>query len=115
MRFLVDENFNNHILRGIQRRMPEVELLRVQDTELASQPDTMILEWAAHHGYIVLTHDVNTMRGYFYARVEANLPVPGLFLAHGDSLVGQVIDTLELILRASEQSEWQGTITYLPF
>lgn len=114
MRFLADENFNNDILRGIRRRMPEVELLRVQDTELESQPDTMILEWAARHGYIVLTHDVNTMRGYFYERVKADLPVPGLFLAHGDRPVGQVIDTLELILRASDQSEWQGAITYIP-
>lgn len=115
IRFVADENFNNDILRGVQRRVPKVELLRIQDTELAGQPDPLVLEWAAQHGYIVLTHDVNTMRGYFYERVQANLPVPGLFLVHGNKPISQVIDTLELILLASDESEWQGTIRYLPF
>jgi hypothetical protein len=113
--FVADENFNNEILRGVQRRVPAAELLRVQDTELAGQPDTMILEWAAQHGYVVLTHDVNTMRGYFYDRVNAGLPVPGLFLVHGTQAIGQVIDDLALVLLASDATEWQGRIEYLPF
>jgi hypothetical protein len=73
------------------------------------------LEWAAQHDYIVLTHDVNTMRGYFYDRVNAGLPTSGLFLVHGTKPVGEVIDTLELILLASEEDEWSGKIRYLPF
>jgi hypothetical protein len=115
MRFLADENFNNDILRGLERRVPDVDVTRIQDTELAGAPDTRILEWAAQHNYIVLTHDVNTMRGYFYERVTTELPVPGLFLVHGTKPVGEVIDTLELILLASEEDEWQGEIRYLPF
>jgi Domain of unknown function (DUF5615) len=114
IRFLADENFDNEILRGVRRRVPEVEFLRAQDTELAGKPDTVLLEWAAHHNYIVLTHDVNTMRGYYYDRVNADLPVPGVFLIHGTKPIGQVIDTLELILLASDKSEWQGKIEYLP-
>src|SRR5712675_12590 len=101
MRFLADENFNNEIIRGIQRRVPGIEITRVQDTELAQQPDMQVLDYAAHNGYIVLSHDVNTMRGYFYERVNAGLPVPGLFLIHGQAAVGPVIDTLELILLAT--------------
>ncbi len=115
MRFLADENFNNEILRGLERRVPDVDITRIQDTELAGEPDTLILEWAAQHGYIVLTHDVNTMRGYFYDRVNNELPTPGLFLVHGTKPVGEVIDTLELILLASEEDEWSGEIRYLPF
>jgi hypothetical protein len=115
MRFLADENFNNEILRGLERRVPDVDITRIQDTELAGEPDTLILEWAAQHDYIVLTHGVNTMRGYFYDRVNAELPTPGLFLVHGTKSVGEVIDTLELILLASEEDEWSGEIRYLPF
>lgn len=114
MRFLADENFNNEILRGLQRRVADVEIIRIQDTALAGEPDTLILEWAAQHNYIVLTHDINTMRGYFYERVEAGLPVPGLFLIHGSKPIGDVIDSLELILLASKPEEWQGEIRYLP-
>lgn len=55
------------------------------------------------------------MRGYFYDRVNADLPTSGLFLVHGTKPVGEVIDTLELILLASEEDEWSGEIRYLPF
>ena len=42
IRFLADENFDNEIVRGVQRRVPEAEFLRVQDTDLAGQPDCSI-------------------------------------------------------------------------
>jgi predicted nuclease of predicted toxin-antitoxin system len=82
MKFLADENFNNDILRGVWRRIPEASITRVQDTEIAGAPDQRVLEYAAQQGYIVLSHDVNTLRGYFYERVEAEQPVPGVFLVH---------------------------------
>jgi hypothetical protein len=114
MRFLADENFNNEILRGLHRRIPSVEIIRVQDTEMVGYPDPQLLAWAAEHGYLILTHDVNTMRGYFYDRVKAELPVPGLFLVHGSHPIGAVIDSLALIVSASEASEWEGAIHFLP-
>lgn len=114
MRFLADENFNNEILRGLRRRVPDADLTRIQDTELAGKADTVILEWTAQHNYFVLSHDVNTMRGYFYARVNAGLAVPGLFLVHNTKPVGDVIDSLELIILASDEAEWVGELRYLP-
>lgn len=114
MRFLADENFNNEILRGLRRRIPSVEIVRVQDTEMEGYPDQQLLDWAAKHDYLILSHDVNTMRGYFYDRVKAELPVPGLFLVHGSQPIGAVIDSLALIVSASESSEWEGAIHFLP-
>jgi len=114
MRFLADENFNNEIVRGLVRRVPKVEIIRAQDTELAGEPDPVLLEWAAKHGYIILSHDLNTMRGFFYDRVKAGLPVSTLFLVAVDKPVDAVIDSLELIIGASEASEYEGQIRYLP-
>lgn len=114
IRLLADENFDNVIVRGVKRRVPEVEIVRVQDTELVGKPDPLVLEWAATNGYVLLTHDVNTMRGFFYDRVKASLPVPGLFLVQGRSSVSAVIDSLELILLASDDADWFGEIRYLP-
>lgn len=65
IRLLADENFNNEILRGVRRRIPQADITCIQDTEPAGQPDTLILEWAVDHEFVVLTHDVNTMRGHF--------------------------------------------------
>ena len=114
MKFLADENFNNDILRGIWRRIPDAVIVRVQDTATAGAEDPEILAHAAEEGYFLLSHDVNTMGGFFYDRVRERQPVPGLFLAHKRTPVGRVVDDLELIIRASEASEWFGKITYLP-
>ena len=114
MRFLTDENFNNQILRGLLRRVPDADIARIQDTELAGKPDPLVLEWAVENGFIILSHDVNTMRGYYYDRLNAGLPVPGLFLIHGTKPVAEVLESLVLILLASEESEWQGVIRFLP-
>jgi len=66
MRFLADENFHYDIVRGVRRHVPNVEITRIQDTELYSKPDPQVLAWAAEKGYILLTHDVNTMPAFFY-------------------------------------------------
>ena len=115
MKFLADENFNNDILRGVWRRIPEANFTRVQDTEILGADDPRVLEYVAEHGYIVLTHDVNTMPGYFYDRIDKELHVPGLFLVHKHTPVGRVVDALELIILASEDSDWVGKATYVPF
>jgi hypothetical protein len=36
IRFLLDENFNGKIVGGLRARQPDVDMIRVQDTELAS-------------------------------------------------------------------------------
>jgi hypothetical protein len=115
IQFPADENFNHEIIRGVQRRVPDVHFLRVQDTQLARQPDLVLIEWAAEHQYLVLSHDENTMRAHFYTRLKAGLTVPPVFLVHGTQPVGPVIDTLELIVKASDTTEWQGRIEFLPF
>ena len=54
LRLLTDENFNGYIVRGLQRRRPALELVRVQDVGLGEADDPTILEWAAVHDYILL-------------------------------------------------------------
>ena len=56
--FVTDENFNNDIVRGARRRLPTIDIVRVQDVGLLSADDPSILEWAALTGRVLLTHDV---------------------------------------------------------
>lgn len=44
IRFVTDENFNNHILRGLLLRNPEIDIIRIQDVGLSSADDPTILE-----------------------------------------------------------------------
>lgn len=43
MRLLADENFNGDILRGLMRRLPNLNILRVQDVGLMNANDPDIL------------------------------------------------------------------------
>ncbi|MDK3157340.1 DUF5615 family PIN-like protein [Kamptonema cortianum] len=61
IRFLLDENFNGKIVRGLRARQPDVDMIRVQNTELSDADDPTVLEWAAKEGRILLTHDLDTM------------------------------------------------------
>lgn len=114
IRLLADENVNGRILRGIRREQPTADIVRVQDTVMYQAPDPQVLEWAAAEGRILLTQDVETMIKYANERLVAGLPMPGVIIAQDTLAVGQVIDDLLTILNASEMSEWENTIVFLP-
>jgi len=59
--WLADENFGNDILRGLRRRDPRFDVVRVQDIlELGGSDDPAVLEWAGINERILPTHDVST-------------------------------------------------------
>jgi len=69
LKFAADENFNNKIIGGLHRRIPNIDLVRVQDHGLYSADDPTILEWAASENRIILTHDAATFSDFVYERI----------------------------------------------
>jgi hypothetical protein len=114
LRFFADENFNHDILRGLLRRQPDIDIVRVQDVQLRGADDATVLEWAAREARILLTHDVNTVTRYALERVTAGLPMPGVFEVARRAPIGVVIEDLLLIVECSQQEEWAGRIYFLP-
>jgi hypothetical protein len=47
LRFLVDEDFDNDIMRGMLRQLPTLDIVRAQDVGISGTPDPIVLEWAA--------------------------------------------------------------------
>jgi predicted nuclease of predicted toxin-antitoxin system len=68
LRLAADENFNNNIVRGLLRRYPNLDIIRIQDVGLSGADDPTVLEWAAQEERILLTHDVSTITRYAYER-----------------------------------------------
>ncbi len=114
MRFLADENFDGRIVNGLRRRKPEIDLVRVVDVGLSGAYDPDILVWAAEHGCIILTHDVSTMAGFAFERIERGQPMPGLIEVPTHLRIQPVIDDLILLDQASIPGEWEGQVIYLP-
>ena len=109
-----DENFNNDILRGLLRRIPELDIVRVQDVGLRGADDPVILEWAANDDRVVLTHDAATMASFAYDRVREGLSMPGVIEVADDLPIGQVIEDVLLLAEYSDKHEWEGQVVYLP-
>jgi len=56
LRLLIDENFDHRILRGVKLRLPQLDYLAVQDTELKGIKDPPLLAWAAENNRVLVTH-----------------------------------------------------------
>jgi predicted nuclease of predicted toxin-antitoxin system len=84
VRWPADENFNHDIVRALRRRLPSIDLVRVQDVGLEGASDPTVLEWASAEDRVLLTHDVS------------------------------VLDDLVLVTTCSTPSEWQGQVIFLP-
>ncbi|HEY4000546.1 MAG TPA: DUF5615 family PIN-like protein [Candidatus Xenobia bacterium] len=114
MKLAADENFNNDILRGLMRRLPALDVVRIQDTEIAGAEDPDVLAWTAREERVLLTHDVRTMRKYAAQRVSAGEPMPGVLVVNGKVPLGAVIEDLVLFCHCSKEGEWEGQIQYVP-
>jgi hypothetical protein len=114
LRLLADENFNGSIIRGLVRRKPEIELVRVQDVGLSGADDHAVLAWAAREGRVLLTHDQATVPKYAYERMEAGLPMPEVFVGDTNLPVQQAINDILLLVECSVEHEREGQVRYLP-
>jgi Domain of unknown function (DUF5615) len=114
MRFSADENFNNDILRGLQRRNSEIDIIRIQDTEVYQADDPTVLAWTAREGRILLTDDVRTMPTHAYQRVKDGELLVGVFIISDQLSVGPIIEELLIIAEASTMDEWENQVVFLP-
>jgi predicted nuclease of predicted toxin-antitoxin system len=114
LRFAADENFNHVIVRGLQRRRPRLDIVRVQDAGLASADDPTVLRWAAREDRVLLTHDVTTMTRHAYDLVRAGEPMAGVLEVHRSVPIGQAVEEILIVAECSEIEEWRDQVRYLP-
>lgn len=114
LRLAADENFNNNIVRGLIRRQPELDIVRVQDVGLYGADDRTVLAWSAQEGRVLLTHDVSTITKYAYERIQAGKPMPGVFEVNRSVSIGRAIEDILLLAECSLDGEWEGQVRYLP-
>ena len=113
-RYLADNDLNDAIVVGARRREPATEFTRLRDLGLAACSDSEVLDFAAAENWIVVSHDVNTMRDAAYSRLKAGLVMHGLLLASQRTPVSSIIESLLLIWAASEAEEWVDQVEFLP-
>ena len=119
-RLLLDADVPKALATALRRRVPAIDVRRVQEIGLRNASDEEILRFAAKDRRIVVSRDKATLRVLAAERVRLDQPMPDLFVVRGRFAVagagiGALVDDLDLIAGATDQSEWEGLIQFLPF
>jgi predicted nuclease of predicted toxin-antitoxin system len=115
LRLATDADVDGAITRGLLRRLPEINLVTVQDVLPEGAPDQQILAWAAVENRIVVTNDRSTMTDLASERVAAGEPVPGLIVVSRLQSIGSAIDDILLIVELMPEDEIRDrVVVYLP-
>jgi len=101
IRFAADENLNDLVVRAVRRRRPDIDLVRIRDTEMRSANDPEILDWAARERRVILTHDATTMTKHAYDRVRTGKLMAGVFEVSCATSLSTVIDEIILLADCS--------------
>jgi hypothetical protein len=115
LRLASDADVNGDILRGLRRRLPEIDLIRVQDALPEGAPDADVIAWAATENRTLITNDRNTMLAAAYLRVAKGQPMVGLIATTNGQSIGSTIDDILLIAECLSEIEIREQIVvFLP-
>ena len=114
LRLLIDQDFDQDILCGLLRRIPDLDVVTAHEIGLSAASDPDLLAWAAETSRILVTHDRKTMPGHAAERIDAGESMPGVFIVSRRLSIAQVIDDLEIMVACSQDDEWENVVKFLP-
>jgi len=114
IRLLTDENFDNNILGGLIRRLPQLDVVSVKQAGLAGKPDIFLLRWAAKENRTILTHDKKTMTKYANELLAQGEPMAGVLFVPNSLPIGRAINDLEIALECYSEWEIRNSTLHLP-
>src|SRR5829696_1488647 len=114
LKFLADNDLNKQIVAGVLRHSSELEFRTVREFGFTRRNDAFLLEYAAERGYIIVSHDVNTMTAAAYKRLAEGKYLAGLFLVPQSFPIRPIINNLLLIWSASDAEDWASQVMFLP-
>lgn len=114
LKLLIDQDFDHDILRGLIRRLPEIDYVTALQIGLNEVGDTELLLWASENKRVLLTHDRKTMPKHFASLLDKGLELAGVCVVPRRLSIGQAINELEIIIACSSADEWQNIIKILP-
>ena len=115
LRLFFDHDFNHRILRGLIQKIPELDFITPNQLGNITESDENHLVWALENRRVVISHDVNTMTEAANQRLKGGESIFGLILVPQEMPIGDAINELEIIIRCSEENEFENNVKYLPF
>jgi len=105
-----------HIRRAVTSalRLRSIDVLTVQEDGAAEWDDDRLLQRATELGRVLVSQDEDLLREGV-RRLNEHRDFCGIVYAHQLRVtVGQMVEDLELIAKATSKEEWSSKIEYLP-
>ena len=113
MRLLLDENFDRRILDALRKRIPQLEIMRVQDVGLTSARDERIVDWIIENDFVLLTRDARTMIDHILARIDQGEQAR-IILVRQTCPSGQAVEEILTLVECSLPGDWANPVWYIP-
>jgi predicted nuclease of predicted toxin-antitoxin system len=115
LRLASDADVHGALLRGLRRRYPGIDLVRVQDVLPEGTSDPEVLAWATAQNRVLITNDRNTMIAFAYQHATDGEPTPGLVVTSNGQSIGSAIEQILLIIECMSEEEIRNqVVVYLP-
>ncbi len=116
LRLASDADVHGGIIRGLRRRLREIDLVRAHDALPDGAADPEVLAWAATEGRVLITNDRNTIVGFARERVAAGQPMPGIIATTNEQSIGSAINDILLLAEYMPEEEIRNQIVvFLPY
>jgi len=113
IKFQADADFNEDIVTGVLRRVPEIDFQTAAEAGLEGLPDENVLKIAAAEHRILISHDRKTMPKHFAEFIQQER-CWGILLVSQKLEISAAIEQIVLIWAASEAEEYINSIKQLP-
>ena len=107
-------NFDGRILDGLLSRLPDLDIVRVQDTEMYQAPDPQLLQWLADEDRVLLTRDKRTIPDFVSERLNKDDYVAGVVIVKNKISIGTAIDELTFLIEVGEPEDFHYQVKYIP-
>ncbi|MGA2737360.1 MAG: DUF5615 family PIN-like protein [Bryobacteraceae bacterium] len=105
-----------HVRRAVTTalRLRSIDVLTAQEDGAGELDDDQLLQRATELGRVLVSQDADLLREGA-RRLWEHKDFSGIIYAHQLRItIGQMVEDIELIARATSQDEWRGRIEYLP-
>jgi Domain of unknown function (DUF5615) len=108
VRYLLDEHLNPAYRAQLVRREPELIVRIIGDLDAPPKGtlDPEILIWCEINNFILVTNNRKSMPGHLTDHLAADRHIPGIFTIDFSESIGQTVEELITIARASFEDEY---------
>lgn len=114
MKYLTDENISLRFLNALQRNLPDLDVVRVQDVGLQGASDSEIVEWAGKESRVLITKDKATIPPLVSVLLESNHLVYRVMVIRPNVTIASVIEMISLIEEVGLEGDWDYPLRWIP-